>query len=111
MESDGKNQWDDSVQTLVPWMLDVSIIHYDEQDPNKLAKLRLALDTDYEYLENELYDKGFKNAIKRFLRGEGNRLKARFSQGLTVCPMNSQLDQWERLKEYWSTLLAKKKTR
>ncbi len=27
---DGKNQWDDNVHTLVPWMLDVSIIHYHE---------------------------------------------------------------------------------
>jgi len=27
---DGKNQWDNSVHTLVPKMLDVSIIHYDE---------------------------------------------------------------------------------
>jgi hypothetical protein len=81
-------------------MLDVNIIQYDEQDLDKLAKLRLALDTKYEYLENELFDKGFKNAIKRFLRGERNRLKARFSQGLTMCPMNIQLKQWERLKEY-----------
>ncbi len=92
-------------------MLDVNIIQYDEQDLDKLAKLRLALDTKYEYLENELFDKGFKNAIKRFLRGERNRLKARFSQGLTMCPMNIQLKQWERLKEYWSILLVEKKIR
>jgi len=105
---DGKNQWDDSVQTLVPWMLDVSIIHYDEQDLDKLAKLRLALDTKYEYLGNEFSDKGFKNAIKRFLRGERNRLKTRFSQRLTMCPMNIQPNQWERLKKYWNTLLTKK---
>jgi hypothetical protein len=51
-------------------MLNVSIIHCDEQDLDKLAKLRLALDTKYEYLENELFDKWFKNAINRFLRGE-----------------------------------------
>jgi hypothetical protein len=70
MGVDGKNQWDDSVQTLVPWMLDVSIIHNDKQDHDKLAKLRLALNIEYKYLENELSDKEFKNAIKRFLRGE-----------------------------------------
>jgi hypothetical protein len=75
-----------------------------------LAKLRLALDNAYEYLENEFSNKGFKNAIKRFLRGKRNRLKARFSQRLTMCPMNIQLDQWERLKEYWNTLLVEKKT-
>jgi hypothetical protein len=89
-------------------MLDVSIIRYDEQDLDKLAKLRLALDTKYEYLENKLSDRGLKNAINRFLRGERNRLKARFSQGLTMCPMNIQANQWERFKKYWSTLLAKK---
>jgi hypothetical protein len=38
-------------------------------------------------------------------------LKARFSQGLTMCPMNIQLKQWERLKEYWSILLVEKKIR
>jgi len=53
-----------------------------------LAKLRLVLDNEYEYLENELSDRGFKNAIKRFLRGKKNKLKARFSQGLTMCIMN-----------------------
>jgi hypothetical protein len=61
------------------------------------------------YLENELFDRGFKNAIKRFFKGKRNRLKARFSQRLTMCFMNSQLDKWERLKEYQSTLLVKKK--
>jgi hypothetical protein len=79
-------------------MLDVSIIHYDEQDLDKLAKLRLALDNEYEYFENELSDMGFKNAIERFLRGERNRLKTRFSQWLTMCLMNIQPNQWERLK-------------
>jgi hypothetical protein len=48
----------------------------------------LVLDNKYEYLENELSDRGFKNAIKRFLRGKKNKLKARFSQGLTMCTMN-----------------------
>jgi hypothetical protein len=86
-----KNQWDDNVHTLVPQMLDVSIIHYHEQDPNKLAKLRLVLDNEYEYLENELSNRGFKNAIKRFLRGKRNMLKARFSQGLTMCIMTFNL--------------------
>ncbi len=108
---DGKNQWDDNVHTLVPQMLDLSIIHYDEQDPNKLTKLRLVLDNEYEYLENELFDRGFKNAIKRFLRGKEKKLKARFSRGLSMCTMNIQLTQWERLKEYRSTLLTKRKTR
>jgi hypothetical protein len=58
------------------------------------------------YLENEPSNRGFKNAIKRFFQG---RLKARFSQRLTMCPMNIQLHKWERLKEYWTTPLAKKK--
>ncbi len=108
---DGKNQWDDNVHTLVPQMLDVNIIHYDEQDLDKLVKLRLVLDNEYEYLENKFSVRGFKNAIKRFLRGKKNMLKARFSQGLTMCTMNIQPNQWERLKEYWSTLLTKKKAK
>jgi hypothetical protein len=75
-----------------------------------LAKLRLATDIEYEYLENELSHRGFKNAIKRFLKGEMNRLKLRFSQGLIMSPMNIQPYQWERFKQYRSTPLAKKKT-
>jgi hypothetical protein len=58
-----------------------------------MAKLRMALDDEFEYLDNELSNMGFKNAIKRFLRGEKNRLKARFQQGLIMCLMNIQLDQ------------------
>jgi hypothetical protein len=63
------------------------------------------------YLENELFGRGFKNAIIRFFKGKKNRLKARFSQRLTMCFMNIQLNKWERLKEYQTTLLAKKKIR
>ncbi len=74
-----------------------------------MAKLRMALNDEFEYLENELFERGFKNAIKRFLRGEKNRLKARFQQGLIMCPMNIQLNPWERLKVYWSTLQVDKK--
>jgi hypothetical protein len=36
------------------------------------------------YLENELSNRGFKNAIKRFFKGKRNRLKARFSKRLTM---------------------------
>jgi hypothetical protein len=50
-------------------MLDVNIIHYDEHNTNDLVELRLALENEFEYHDNELFKKGFKgfkNAIKGF---------------------------------------------
>jgi hypothetical protein len=51
---DGKNQWDDNIQRLVLQMLNLNIIHYDQYNVDDLKKLRLALDNEFEYLDNEL---------------------------------------------------------
>ncbi len=51
---DGKNQWDDNIQSLVPHMLNLNIIHHDQHNVDDLKKLRLALDNVFEYLDNEL---------------------------------------------------------
>ncbi len=51
---DGKNQWDDNIQSLVPQMLNLNSIHYDQYNVDDLKKLRLALDNEFEYLDNEL---------------------------------------------------------
>ncbi len=51
---DGKNQWNDNIQSLVPHMLNLNIIHYDQHNVDDLKKLRLALDNVFEYLDNEL---------------------------------------------------------
>ncbi len=51
---DGKNQWDDNIQSLVPQMLNLNIIHYNQHNVDDLKKLRLALDNEFEYLDNEL---------------------------------------------------------
>jgi hypothetical protein len=64
-----------------------------------LAKLRLVLDNEYEYIENELFDKGFKNAIKRFLRGEKNKLKTRLNHMLYL-HSTRLMRKVERILEY-----------
>jgi hypothetical protein len=45
---------DGNIQSLVPQMLNLNIIHYDQPNINDLKKLRLALDNEFEYLDNEL---------------------------------------------------------
>jgi hypothetical protein len=46
---------------------------------------------------------GFRNSVKRFLKSERLRLKARYRAGDTKNPVHIQPAQWERLKTYWST--------
>jgi hypothetical protein len=38
---------------LVLQMLNLNIIHYDQYNVDDLKKLRLALDNEFEYLDNE----------------------------------------------------------
>jgi hypothetical protein len=40
----------------------------------------------------------FRNAIKRFMKTERSRLKARYMAGQTECFVNVQPNQWECLK-------------
>jgi hypothetical protein len=74
-------------------MLDISIVDWDSHKPESLKKLRDALDSELEYLGNSLSMVGFRNAIKRFLKTERSRLKARYMAGQTECPVNVQPHQ------------------
>jgi hypothetical protein len=101
--SEGKNAWNSAVRTFVPRMLDISIVDWDSHKPESLKKLRDALDCEFEYVGNPLSMVGFRNAIKKFLKTERSRLKARYMARQTKCPINVQPQQWECLKEYWGT--------
>jgi hypothetical protein len=106
---EGKNAWDDSVRGYVPKIIDVSIIHWEEHKPETLHKLRETLDAEFQYLNHPLSAIGFRNAIKRFLKTERSRLKARFLAGNDICPPHVQPKSWERLKAYWMTDLQQLK--
>ena len=105
----GKNAWDDAVRSLVPRILDMSIIEWEAQKSTAVEKLREALDADFEYTPVSLSQRGFRNAIKRFMKTERSRLKARYAAGHTACPLHIDPWQWERLQDYWGSNLQREK--
>jgi hypothetical protein len=100
---DGKNAWDNAVRTFVSRILDISIVECEHHKAEFLKKLREALDSEFEYVGGELSRQGFRNAIKRFLKGKRSRLKTKYLAGHTECPLHVQPAQWDMLKEYWAT--------
>jgi hypothetical protein len=104
-----KNAWDDAVRSLVPRILDMSIIEWEAQRSAAVEKLRDALDADFEYVPMTLSQRGFRNAIKRFMKTERSRLKARYMAGDRTCPVHIDPVQWERLQEYWGSTLQREK--
>ena len=99
---EGKNEFDKTLWSLVPRILDVSYVKWKDQSPCSIDKLRSALDNEFEYLENNLSEKGFKNAVKRHMKTERSKMKAWFLGGKKECPIYIELDQWTRHCEYWS---------
>lgn len=67
-----------------------------------MEKLRSAIDAQFEYVGQQLSDKGFKNAVKRQMKTERSKMKAWFLSGKKECPLTIEPDQWARLCEYWS---------
>jgi benzoyl-CoA reductase/2-hydroxyglutaryl-CoA dehydratase subunit BcrC/BadD/HgdB len=100
---EGKNTWDDAVRTFVPRIMDISAIEWEHHKPKSVQKLREALESEFEFVGGELTRQDFRNAIKRYLKGERSRLKAKNLTGHSDCPVHVQPMQWETLKEYWTT--------
>ena len=99
---EGKNEFDGFLRSLVPRILDVSCVRWEEQSPSNIEKLRNALDNEFEYLDNNLSERGFKNAVRRQMKTDRSKMKAWFLGGKKDCPVYIQHDQWARLCEYWS---------
>jgi hypothetical protein len=104
-----KNAWDDAMRSLVPRLLDMSIIEWEAQRTATVEKLRDALDADFEYVPVTLSQRGFRNAIKRFMKTERSRLKARYMAGDRTCPVHIDPVQWERPQDYWGSTLQREK--
>jgi hypothetical protein len=101
----GKNAWDNAVRSLVPRILDISVVEWEAQKSAAVEKLHNALDADFEYVPQTLSQRGFRNAIKRFMKTERSRLKAHYMGGDTVCPIHIDSHQWEKLQQYWGSSL------
>ena len=99
---EGKNAFDEALRSLVPRILDVSVLKWKLQHPGSVEKLRSAIDNDFEYLGHSLSDLGFKNAVKRQMKTERAKMKGWFMSGKKQCPVFIEPDQWARLCEYWS---------
>jgi hypothetical protein len=78
----------------------MSVIECEGQRPESLQKLREALDQEFEYLDCPLSMRGFKDAMKRFMKIERSRLKAKYLAGNTQCPLYIQPAQWVNLQTY-----------
>ena len=108
----GKNVWDKALRDLVPKCLDMSVVAWKKHDPQRLKKLRSALDNEFEYVGNPLSMVGFRMAVMKFLKAEWFRLKNRYLQDRDrPPPLRMDDDEWERLKEYWNTESQKKKAK
>jgi hypothetical protein len=101
----GKNVWDDAIRSLVPRILDISIVEWEAHKSTAVEKLRNALDADFEYVPQTLSQRGFRNAIKRFMKTKRSRLKARYMVGDIACPIHIDPHQWEKLQQYWGSSL------
>jgi hypothetical protein len=95
-----KNVWDNAVSTLVPRLLDISIISLEKLKLEFIQKLKDALNEEFKYANNHMNLRGFHNAIKKFLKMEKSRLKSKFVAGQTQCPIYIQPLQWEAQKAY-----------
>jgi len=63
---------------MAPSELDVSIVHVKDQNPIDMVTLRAQIDTLFENKNNPLCQKGFEDAIRRFLKGQKSWFKHLF---------------------------------
>ena len=108
---EGKDAWDGAIRSLTPRILNMAAVRVTEQDPVDMARLRLQLDGKFEYVGGELSDAGFRDCVRRYMKGERARLKKRYAQkGAKACPLGVNREQWEKLVIYWQQRDTKTKT-
>jgi hypothetical protein len=80
----------------------MAMVTVTEQDPIDMPRLCLQLDGKFEYLGGELSVVGFRDYIRRFMKGEKASLKRRYAQkGAKACPLGVDREQWDKLVIYW----------
>jgi hypothetical protein len=62
----GKNAWDNAVRSLVPRILDISVVEWEAQKSAAVEKLRNALDADFEYVPQMLKSTRFPEHYQAF---------------------------------------------
>ena len=89
---EGKNAFDEAIRSLVPRILDVSILKWKLQHPSSVEKLRSTIDNEFEYLDHNLSDLGFKNVVKRQMKTERSKMKGWFMSGKKECHVFIEAD-------------------
>jgi hypothetical protein len=80
----------------------MAVVKVTEHDPVDMARLRLQLDGKFEHLGGELSAAGFRDCVRRFMKGKRSRLKRRYAQkGTKACPLGVDREQWDKLVIYW----------
>jgi len=85
------------MRTFFLCILNISVVSWDDHHLDFIKKLSLALDKKFEY---EFSIMGFENMVKRWLKTNINKLKIRFLERRTKCPINIVHTHWEKLKVY-----------
>ncbi len=87
----GKTTRDDTIKSITPHVVDVSIVHVRDQNLADMVDLCQRMDEQFEYLNNPLSIKGFKDSVCHFLKGERSRLKHLYmKKGQRTCPMGME---------------------
>ncbi len=108
---EGKDAWDGAIRSLAPQVLNMAVVKVTEQDPVDMAQLRLQLDGKFEYLRGELSAVGFRDCVRRFMKGERACLKRRYAQkGAKAYPLGVDRKQWDKLVIYWQQRDTKTKS-
>ena len=81
----GKNAWDNAIRSLVSRILDLSMIGSEGKNTVVVEKLQDALDVEFEYVLVILSQRCFRNTIKRFMKTECSKLKAKYMEGDIAC--------------------------
>ncbi len=82
------------MRTLIPKILDISVLQWEGHELSSLDKLGVALDKEFEF--------GFKNVMKRWLKTKHCKLKVLYLGGKTECLVNVKPVHWEKLKVYYN---------
>ncbi len=66
----GKNEWDNAFQGLVPRYLNMAIVKVGDQSPVDMSELHGQLDDLFEYFNHELTARNFRDCIRRFMKSK-----------------------------------------
>ena len=106
----GKTFWESALRQYIPKIMDISCINYMKQDPDSSRQLRIALEDEFEFIDNTLDDEGYNKCVGNWLIKERARLKEIYMKEKIenkkrkeeiACPTHIENWQWENLKDYW----------